>query len=280
MEESTNDTPRLNLDDFNMSSYDVVELEGIEKPIITDEDIHDGLLMFVSGLLGRSAVFPDVTDEWVKQNVNGIDSLSELQIAIKGQIEQERSSDLADAKYRFCANELIGRVQGDIDAPLLDRAVEELRRQKDLMLANMGETLEEYLRFEKQTKDVYEEELVDEAGMNLKLNIALDKMAIVNGTTVMNKEIPELLSNDDPESFMNQLEESGQLENARKAAARVKVMRRIIETAVFPDDGAGTHKMDVTSIGRENPFMATVPKPQIRDFTSEEKAEEGVFEIV
>ena len=62
-------------------------------------------------------------------------------------------------------------------------------------------------------------------------------MVEVTATTVPNAELTEYLACEDPARFLEELRESGKVEQARKAAARVKVMRRVIETAEVETEG-------------------------------------------
>jgi FKBP-type peptidyl-prolyl cis-trans isomerase (trigger factor) len=267
MVDQATQTESMNLEDFKLGSYGTVKLFDLTQPVTTDKEIQDGVFLFVSGLIGKeSGSMPTIDDAWVKENVAGLDSLSELQISIKAQLENEKLRELNDRKYVLCAKELIDRVEGEIPKELLSQALAEKRQQHEKMLQQMGETFDEYLRAEKITKDEYEEKLLEESIGDLKLNIALDKLFEITGGAVTNAEIPEFLDNEDPEAFMQMLKSMNKLEEARRVAGRVKTMRRVLETAELADTDRGTHKNDITSIGRDNPFMASVPAPVIRDF--------------
>ena len=85
------------------------------------------------------------------------------------------------------------------------------------------------------TLEEFDEKLHDDVVFQLKLNGALDKMIEATGTEVAKSELTEYLSTDDPDAFLAQLEETGRVEDARQAAARVKVMRHLVATAVVTE---------------------------------------------
>ena len=82
------------------------------------------------------------------------------------------------------------------------------------------------------TPEQFEEKLRDDVVFQLKLNAALDKMIEATGTEVTPSELTEYLSTDDPDAFLAEIEANGRMADAQRAAARVKVMRSVVDTAV------------------------------------------------
>lgn len=133
-------------------------------------------------------------------------------------------------------------------------------------------SLEQFLREEHMTPDQYEEKLHDEALYQMRLNVALDLMADVLGMQVGNHELTEYLSAPNPEAFLAEIREKGQVENARRAAVRVKAMRRIVDTAIV--NGAIEKKEPEPKAApivddADMPDLDNLPQAQIRDDTPE-----------
>ena len=119
------------------------------------------------------------------------------------------------------------------------------------------------------TPDQYEDKLRNETLYQMRLNIALDIMADVLNMQVGNHELTEYLSAPDPEKFLAEIREKNMVEEARRAAVRVKVMRRVIDTAIVTEEGAPEKPVEVKPApeddDEEMPDLGKMPLPQIRD---------------
>ena len=121
------------------------------------------------------------------------------------------------------------------------------------------------------TPDQYEEKLAQETLYLLRLNMALDLLAPVLGIQVGNHEITEYLSSPNPQKFLEEIREKGQVEAARQAAVRVKTMRRVIDTAYVNgviEGSASAHAGSKGSLGEcpdEVPAPGPLPAPVIRN---------------
>ena len=142
-----------------------------------------------------------------------------------------------EIRYAKCAEALIERLEGDIPVAVIEAHAETVRARTEEAARAQGVSLARYLEDAHMTSEQYEASLLDEARREIALNIALDKMVEVTATTVPNAELTEYLACEDPARFLEELRESGKVEQARKAAARVKVMRRVIETAEVETEG-------------------------------------------
>lgn len=71
---------------------------------------------------------------------------------------------------------------------------------------------------------------------NLSLNVVLDKLIERQGLAVAKEDLTEYLSADNPEAFLAEIERNGKVDEACQAAARVKAMRQIVDTAIV-DEG-------------------------------------------
>ena len=100
----------------------------------------------------------------------------------------------------------------------------------------------------------------------MKLNVALDLMAKVLNTQVGNHELTEYLSSPNPEKFLEEIREKGMVEEARRAAVRVKVMRRVVDTAIIEEEGSPEEPEKVEpEEDVEIPDFENMPEPHIRN---------------
>lgn len=235
---TTSENP-IDLAQFTLSACDRVRIEMPPLSDVTEDDIDAQLFAYVANAPKDSPIktLADLDDAWVRANLPMYASIGEVRNAIRASLTRETTTAFDEIRYAKCAEALIGRLQGDIPEAVVQAHAETVRARTEESLQAQGMTLARYLEDARMTSEQYEEGLLDEARREIALNIALDKMVEVTATTVPNAELTEYLACEDPERFLEELRESGKVEQARKAAARVKVMRRVIETAEVRDEG-------------------------------------------
>ena len=228
MQEST---PQLDLSAFALSSHDSVHIVMPPQPVATDDDIDAQLFVYVASATNHSPIrsIGDLTDEWVKSQFDGISTMAELRAGIKQDLERQGMVAWNNTKFQKCSDALVARLEGELPADVVAANIEASHAQYEQRLKSFGSTKERYLREEHLTPEQFEEKLRDDVVFQLKLNAALDKMIEATGTEVAPSELTEYLSTD---AFLAEIEANGRMADAQRAAARVKVMRSVVDTAV------------------------------------------------
>ncbi len=226
--------PQLDLSAFALSSLDSVRVVMPPAPVATDDDVDAQLFVYVASATNHSPIrsIGDLTDEWVKGQFDGINTMAELRAGIKQDLERQGMVAWNNTKFQKCSDALVARLEGELPKEVIAANVEVSHAQYESRLRLMGSTKERYLREEHLTPEQFDEKLRDDVVFQLKLNAALDKMIEAKGIEVAKSELTEYLSTDDPDSFLAEIEANGRVEDACQAAARVKAMRHIVETAV------------------------------------------------
>lgn len=232
----------IDLAQFSLSACDRVRIEMPPLSDVTEDDIDAQLFAYVANAPKDSPIktLADLDDAWVKANLPMYESIGEVRNAIRASLTKETTVAFDEIRYAKCAEALIERLEGDIPAAVIEAHAETVRARTEEAARAQGVSLARYLEDARMTSEQYEASLLDEARREIALNIALDKMVEVTATTVPNAELTEYLACGDPARFLEELRESGKVEQARKAAARVKVMRRVIETAEVETEGDGS----------------------------------------
>ena len=258
--------------DFKMKDYDNVRITMPAKPVMTEEDIDAQLFGYALSTNKKLGSLTELDDDWVKANFDGLDTIEEVRQAIKDQYDHDMEFETADIKYRACCDALIERVEGTIPQDLVDANVEVMFKGNEARLAEMHISLDQYLREEHLTRDQYDEKVRKETLYQMKLNLALDMMVEVLCMQVGNHEICDYLSTPDPKAFLEELRETGQVEAARKAAVRVKAMRRVIDTAIVTVEGEEEQPAQPVAPVVEDddddfvmPDLENLPRPTIRN---------------
>lgn len=262
----------LNPEDFKLNDYDNISIDMPEKPAMSEEDIDAQLFEYVLSSGKEIQSIADLDDEWVMKHFDGLETVADVRNAIKDQYDRELEFQYSDIKFRNCCDALLARLEGEVPEEALNQNIEAMRAGNQQRLDSMHISLEQFLREEHMTPDQYEEKLHDEALYQMRLNVALDLMADVLGMQVGNHELTEYLSAPNPEAFLAEIREKGQVENARRAAVRVKAMRRIVDTAIV--NGAIEKKEPEPKAApivddADMPDLDNLPQAQIRDDTPE-----------
>ena len=139
-----------------------------------------------------------------------------------------------------------------------------MKRGNLARLEEMHIPFQQYLREEHLTQEQYDEKVRKETLRQMQLNVALDIMADVLNMQVGNHEICDYLSTPNPEKFLEEIREKDQVENARRAAVRIKVMRRAMDTAVIEEEGEMAVPIEPED-DIEIPDFENMPEPQIRE---------------
>lgn len=233
----TSATQIIDLDpkDFTLKEFDNVRITMPAKPAMSEEDVEAQLFEYVISGGKHIQSIADLDDEWVKANFEGLNTLEDVKAAIKADYDQHITFEQSDIKFQACSKALIDRLEGEIKQEVIDHNVEATRAGNLERLAEMHLTLDQYLQEENLTPAEYDAKLVDEVVYQMKMNVALDIMADVLGAQVGNHEITDYLSAPDPQAFLDDIREKGLVEAARQAAVRVKVMRRVVDTAIVTE---------------------------------------------
>lgn len=231
--------PQLDPAAFTLSSSDSVQVTMPPVPVATETDIDSQLFVYVASAGKGSPItsIADLDDAWVQSSFDGISTIAELRAGIKRDLERQSKSSWDSLKFQQCADALVERLEGDVPEEVVAANVEASHAQYEERLRSLGTTKERYLRDEKLTKEQFDEQMRDDVVFQLKLNAALDKMVEATNTEVAVDELTEYLTTDDPDAFLAELEKNDRVEDACHAAARVKVMRNVVETAVVKTEG-------------------------------------------
>lgn len=265
----TNKVIELDPKDYKLNDYDNVRITMPAKPALSEEDVDAQLFEYVLSGGKHINSIADLDDAWVQSNFEGMSTIEEVRQAIKDQYDHDLEFEYSDIKYKMCADALIARLEGDVAEETLTHNIDAMQTGNLARLEAMHISFEQFLREEHMTPDQYEDKLRNETLYQMRLNVALDIMADVLNMQVGNHELTEYLSAPDPEKFLAEIREKNMVEEARRAAVRVKVMRRVIDTAIVTEEGAPEKPVEVKPApvddDEEMPDFGKMPLPQIRD---------------
>ena len=269
--------------DFTLNDYDNVHITMPVKPELSEEDVDAQLLEYARSTGVDIQNVSELGDGWAQSFFDGMSTIDEVREAIKNQYDNELEYEYSTIKFHACCDALLARLQGEVDEALLDANVEVAREANLRRLEEMHLTLEQYLREEQLSPDRYEQKLREEMLHQMRLNVALDLEADVLNMQVGNHEITEYLSSPDPEKFLEEIREKGMVEQARRAAVRVRTMRRIVETAVIDNEETPQPAAKPPAAEDDEDFrmpdLDNLPAPKIRNDLAGKDLESGLDEL-
>ena len=153
-----------------------------------------------SELAGKAATFktklnslkfeelPALDDEFAK-DVSEFDTLAEYKADVKAKIEK-RNEDKAESEVgNALALALMEKLEGEIPAPMFDAEVENMVRDYDARLRQNGLDLNTYFKFTGLTLETLREQMRPQAEQQVKVRLALERIAELEALTVSDEEI-------------------------------------------------------------------------------------------
>ena len=153
-----------------------------------------------SELAGKAATFktklnslkfeelPELDDEFAK-DVSEFDTLAEYKADVKAKIEK-RNEDRAESEIgNALALALVEKLEGEIPAPMFEAETENMVRDYDARLRQNGLDLNTYFKYTGLTLETLREQMRPQAEQQVKVRLALEKIAELEALTVVDEEI-------------------------------------------------------------------------------------------
>ena len=153
-----------------------------------------------SDLAGKAATFktkinsikfeelPELDDEFVK-DVSEFNTVSEYKADIKARMEK-RNEDKAESEIgNALALALVEKLEGEIPAPMFDAETENMVRDYDTRLRQNGLDLGTYFKYTGLTLETLREQMRPQAEQQVKVRLALEKIAELEALTVTDEEL-------------------------------------------------------------------------------------------
>ena len=160
----------------------------------------------VKDLAGAPAVFkinlksiskkelPELDDDMVKDSTD-FDTVDEYKADIKAKLE-ESAEKAADAKVEGdIFDKVIENMTAEIPEVMYDNRVNEMVAELEQRMAPQGISLDMYMQFTGQTIDTIKKGYAEQAEKQVKLRLALEKIAEIENVTVSDEELEEEFKN-------------------------------------------------------------------------------------
>lgn len=184
-------------------------------------------------LKGKEAVFkcliheikgkelPELDDEFAK-DISEFDTLDELKSDIKSKLEKDAEQEADNQVETDINNALIDKLEGEIPDAMYENRINEMVRDWEYRNRYQGVTVKDFLDYTGQTMEQFRDNFREGATKQIKLRLALEKIAQTENITVNDEEL-EKHYNDLAEEHKMEVEKVKQIISAENLADDIKV---------------------------------------------------------
>ena len=188
---------------------------------------------------------PLADDEFAK-DVSEFDTIAEYKADLKAKLTKNRE-DMADREFESAVSEaLINKLVAEIPEPMFETETENYLRDYDTRLRQSGLDLKTYMKYTGLTLDAIRAQLRPEAEKQVKLRLALEKIAVLENLDASEEEI-----NTEYENIANaysvKLEEVKEMiapEDVKRDITAGKAIKLVMEKAKKPAAKKTAAKVD------------------------------------
>ena len=138
----------------------------------------------------KAVELPDVDDEFVK-DVSEFDTVDEYKADIKAKMA-ERAEKAADAEVENAIfDAVISKLEAEIPDVMIENKIDDFVADFNARLSQQGLNLETYLKYTGGDMDKFRASYREQAEKNVKLRLALEKIAEIEGITASDADIEE-----------------------------------------------------------------------------------------
>lgn len=184
-------------------------------------------------LKGKPAVFkcliheikgkelPELDDEFAK-DISEFDTLDELKADIKSKLEKDAQQAADNQVETDLNNALIDKLEGEIPGAMYENRISEMVRDWEYRNKFQGITVKDFLNYTGQTMEQFRENFREPAEKQIKLRLALEKIAQLENITATDEEL-EKHYNDLAEEHKMDVEKVKQIISAESLGDDIKV---------------------------------------------------------
>lgn len=203
--------------------YQVPELAG--APAVFKVKLHEI----------KARILPELNDEFVQD----VSADSQTVEEYKAEVAKDLEEDLKKARENDISNKLADalaeKVEGEIPQAMFDNRVTDMLKDMEMRLRQQGLDLQTYMQYTGMTEDVLREQYAETAEKQVKLRLALEKIAEIENVDPTEDETNEEFQKlaDMYKMDLEKVKSIIPAEDIKKDVAVDKAMKLVKETAVI-----------------------------------------------
>ncbi len=179
-------------------------------------------------------VMPEIDDDMVKDSTE-FDTLDEYKADVRKKLEEANEKQADNEAETAVYDVIIEKLEGEIPQEMYDNRVNEMVQELEQRLRPQGITLDLYLQYTGQTLDTVKKAYEEQAVKQVKLRLALEKIAQLENIEVSDDEVNEELTKMSEQYGVEaeQIKQIVALEDLRRDVAVGKAAELVKDSAVI-----------------------------------------------
>lgn len=137
-------------------------------------------------------VLPEIDEEFIADlKLKDVKTLDELKEYIRKAHYDHKENELVNKATEEVLNKVSDNATVKVPEVMINQEVDDMVRNYEQRLMGQGLTLDQYLKFAKQTRDEFKETLKADAEKKVKLTLVLEEIAKVEKVEVSDEEVEE-----------------------------------------------------------------------------------------
>ncbi|MDY2626423.1 MAG: hypothetical protein SOV74_08930 [Coriobacteriales bacterium] len=236
---------------FTLTSYDPVYVTSPEVRI-PEEDIRAQAVRWLELNVCKNGEKPRMTDAWIKQHVEGIDTVEQLMAFIRFNMYKDNREAQKLADQDAICRELATRLVEELPQDVVQNAIYDAHLRFDDMIRRNGMTLEQFCQQRNTTPEQIDRDLEQRTIESMREDSALEAYADSRHYTLEAEDYYAVIPGDSiqEKAYKRQrIEQDGRLQGLTEYALKVKALNEIMENAMIrrTDDVEYVRYGDVSS---------------------------------
>ncbi|MBR1423882.1 MAG: trigger factor [Ruminococcus sp.] len=179
-------------------------------------------------------VLPEIDDDMVKDSTE-FDTLEEYKADVRKKLEEANEKQAENEAESAIYDVVIEKLEGEIPQEMYDNRVNEMVQELEQRLRPQGITLDLYLQYTGQTLETVKKAYEEQAVKQVKLRLALEKIAQLENIEVSDDEVNEELTKMSEQYGVEaeQIKQIVALEDLRRDVAVGKAAELVKDSAVI-----------------------------------------------
>ncbi len=157
-------------------TYHVDDLKG--QPVVFKIKLHEV----------KVKELPEVDDDFIKDTTE-FESLEEFKADLKTKLEERKTQHAESEADSMLLDAVIAKMEADIPEEMFDNKANELVSDFEYRVKSQGMDLDIYLQYMGMTRESFKESFMERAQMEVKLRLALEKIAELENLEATEEEI-------------------------------------------------------------------------------------------
>ena len=184
----------------------------------------------------KEKILPDLDDEFAK-DVSEFDTLKEYKADIKAKMLEARQKEVDETFEGILLDKVVETLEADVPEAMIEERTDNAMQNMSRQMAQYGMQPDQYLQMMGMTPEMYKERLRESSEKQVKLGLALEKIAELENIEVSDKELEDEY-NEASERFgmeVEKIKESAPAEDIINDLRVRKAIKLVVENAKAED---------------------------------------------